>query len=346
MTGAYVRKYFEQVFDEEIEYAKSADQPLSIIMMDVDHFKNVNDIYGHQKGDIVLTEIGRIIKNNIRSTDYLGRYGGEEFIVLLPGATKENAYKVAEKIRTKVEKSKLLGNDTQLTISCGIASFSDDTSQQIQIIEKADQALYRAKESGRNKSIVWKKDFVFESKRVDKLAGIVTGNIVQDQRNVLVITEIIELLSRNSIAEEKIFIILGRLIEILEAEEGILFTVQNDKIKEKYYRRRFIEEWVPPFLYNEGIVNKVIETMKGKYIIDWENISELDALTNTPNWKSVIVVPTMVNKNIYGVIYLSVPIKEKEFDYNTYNLVETTSNVIGAILKTTKNNILSKDGKG
>src|SRR5690606_3304569 len=102
LTGAYVRKYFEQLFAEEIKYANEINQPLSIIMLDIDHFKNVNDNFGHQRGDIVLREVGKIIKRNIRSTDYVGRYGGEEFVVLLPGADKKNAYNIAEKIRKNV----------------------------------------------------------------------------------------------------------------------------------------------------------------------------------------------------------------------------------------------------
>ena len=336
MTGTYMRKYFEQVFDEEIEYAKEINQPLSIIMLDIDHFKNVNDIYGHQKGDIVLTEIGKIIRSNIRTTDYVGRYGGEEFIILLPGANKVDAYTIAEKVRNKVQSSKLLGSDAQLTISCGIASFPSDANKQIQIIERADQALYNAKENGRNRSVMWKKDIILGSKRVDKLAGIVTGNIIHDQRNVLVITEIIGLISRNSTIKEKIFTVLGRLIEILEAEEGILFTVEDNKIHKKYYRRRFIEDWVPPFIFNENLVKSVIINMEGKYIIDWESINSFDILTNTPNWKSVIIIPVVVNENVCGAIYLSVSIKEKEFDYNAYNLVKITSNIIGALLKTSR----------
>jgi len=263
----------------------------------------------------------------------VGRYGGEEFVVLLPGANKEVAYTIAEKVRKKVENSKLLGNEAQLTISCGISTFPYDSIEQNQLIEKADQALYNAKENGRNKSILWEKDIILGSKRVDKLAGVVTGNTVQDQRNVLVITEIIELINKNSTLQDKIFTALGRLIEILEAEEGIIFAVEGHNLNKEYYRRRFIEDWVPPFIFNKELVDSTILSTEGKYIIDWESINDLDILTNTPNWKSVIVVPIVVNDKVAGIIYLSVPIKEKEFDYAAYNLVEITSNIIGAILK-------------
>lgn len=333
LTGTYVRKYFEQVFDEEIQHAKVNDYPLSVIMLDIDHFKNVNDTYGHQKGDSVLAETGRIISSSIRTTDYVGRYGGEEFIVLLPNANKDDAYKIAEKIRKKIENSNLIGGDAKLTISGGIATYPQDGSQQIEIIEKADQALYMAKENGRNQTVQWVQGMDFKNKRVDKLAGIVTGNIVQDQRNVLVIAEIIELISIDADIKDKIYAILGRLSEILEAESSILFTVTDGQIDGEYYRKRFVDGWSPAFTYNQDIVEEVIGSMQGKYTIDWEHISSFDPLTNTPNWKSIIVVPIVVKNQVSGLIYLSVPIKEKEFDYNAYNLVKITSNIVGAILK-------------
>lgn len=336
MTGTYVRKYFEQVFEEEIVRAKLTSTPLSVIMFDIDHFKNVNDTFGHQKGDAVLTEIGKIILNSVRSTDYVGRYGGEEFVALLPGTSKEEAFSIAEKTRKRIENTRFIENDIKLTISCGVSSLPYDGNDQAQIIEKADQALYTAKESGRNKSILWEDGVVLKNKRVDKLAGVVTGNIVQDQRNVLVITEIIELISDNSSLENKIFTILGRLVEILEAEDGILLIVNGGDVKNKYYRRRFVEDWVSSFRFNEGFVKDAIQSGQGKYLIDWEDLNSFDPLTNTPNWKSVIVIPIEVNKIVCGVIYLSVPIKEKEFDYNAYNLVQIASSIVGAILKTTK----------
>lgn len=336
LTGTYVRKYFEQVFNEEIQNADTNKHCLSIIMSDIDHFKNVNDIYGHQTGDTVLAQVGKVIKESVRSTDYVGRYGGEEFIVLLINADKKDAYEVAEKIRKRIERSSLIGKDSVLTISCGISTFPQDGNRQMDIIEKADQALYMAKENGRNQSVQWKKGIDFKNKRVDKLAGIVTGNIVQDQRNVLVIAEIIELISNSKGLEDNIYAILGRLTEILEAEASMLLTVEDGKISNEYYRRRFVDGWAQAFEFNKELIKDVIKTKQGKYIIDWEHINNFDPLTNTPNWESKIIIPIIVNDRVYGVIYLSVPIKEKEFDYNAYNLVEITSNVIGAILKINK----------
>ncbi|WP_026476176.1 diguanylate cyclase [Alkaliphilus transvaalensis] len=335
MTGAYVRKYFEKLLLENIESAKEINQNLSIVMCDIDHFKIINDTYGHQRGDLILEEAGKVLQRSIRTSDFVGRYGGEEFIILLPGADKNAAYKIAEKIRISFEEAKLLGDEFNLTISCGVASFPEDGSNKEIIIEKADQALYNAKEQGRNMTVTWRNGMSFVDKRTDKLAGIVSGNIVQDQRNVLVLAEAIEILTEKRPREEKNFILLGRLIEILEAEEGILFLVENGKISSKFYRKRFVDNWVSSLNYNEKLIDKVIQTRQGEYLIDWEDISQIDIFTGTPNWKSVIVVPIIYNGDLKGVIYLSASVKEREFDFNAYNLAKITSSIMGPFMEET-----------
>ncbi len=333
MTGTYVRKYFEKLLVQTIEVANDLNQHLSIIMCDIDHFKSVNDTYGHQRGDFILQEVGKVIRESIRATDYVGRYGGEEFIVLLPGAGKTVAFEIAEKIRINFKEAHLLGEEVDLTTSCGVASFPEDGTTKDLIIEKADQALYNAKERGRNQTVVWKDGMGFIDKRVDKLAGIVTGNIVQDQRSVLVLAEAIEILTDRKTADEKIFILLGRLIEILEAEEGILFLVKNDHIFSQYCRKRFVDDWSQQLNYNEKLIDKVIQSKQGECLIDWEDISHIDIFTGTPNWKSVIVVPIVYDGELIGVIYLSVSVKEKEFDYNAYNLAKITSSTMGPFVE-------------
>ncbi len=338
MTGAYIRKTIEKILQDNIETAKEAEQCFSIIMCDIDHFKCVNDTYGHQRGDMVLTEVGRVIKDNIRSSDYVGRYGGEEFIILLPGAHKQDAYLIAQKIREAFQKAKLLGEDVELTISCGVSSYPEDGLTKDFLIEKADQALYHAKEQGRNRTVYWENGIGFVDKRTDKLAGIISGNVVQDQRNVLVLAEAVELLTESRSDTDKIYIILGRLIEILEAEEGVIFSVREEEIDAQFCRKRFIDDWQTELNYNGRLIEKVIQTRQGEYLIDWEDISHIDIFTGTPNWKSVIVIPIIYDGAMMGVIYLSVSVKEKEFDFNAYNLVKITSSILGPVLKNRNTN--------
>jgi diguanylate cyclase (GGDEF)-like protein len=132
---------------EDILKKKLKDSNGSVILFDIDYFKKINDNYGHNKGDEVLKELAKIVKSTLRKTDYIGRWGGEEFVILLPEVEFEDALKVAEKIRNKIEKSNIGG--LNVTVSLGVSSFKKGDNLQL-VIKKADDALYSAKENGRN----------------------------------------------------------------------------------------------------------------------------------------------------------------------------------------------------
>lgn len=161
LTKTSNRRYLMHVFVQEIERALRQEQPLSCIMLDIDYFKKINDTYGHQAGDEVLKELGRLLievtrKYDVVSSDTVGlvaRYGGEEFTVLLPAADIDEAFNVAERIRTMVE-SHSMSNSLSCTLSLGVAEltpFRNETPDTL--IKKADTALYQAKEQGRNRTV-------------------------------------------------------------------------------------------------------------------------------------------------------------------------------------------------
>ena len=153
LTGVYSRRYFLERFEEEIKRAKLRKINLSFLMLDVDFFKSFNDSYGHLTGDQILKEIGGIIKASIREIDIAGRYGGEEFCVVLPETDTEGALLAAERIRLAVEKTPIKAYDTtiQVTVSIGVATMPVHASTTTELLDKADWALYRAKKSGRNR---------------------------------------------------------------------------------------------------------------------------------------------------------------------------------------------------
>ncbi|OGX31327.1 MAG: hypothetical protein A2787_02175 [Omnitrophica WOR_2 bacterium RIFCSPHIGHO2_01_FULL_48_9] len=140
-------------FEEELKRAHNRKTPLSLLMIDVDYFKRFNDQYGHMVGDQILHKIGMIIKENIRGIDIVGRYGGEEFVVVLPDTDRKGAGFVAERIRSATEATQIQAYDTvvSVTISIGLTVFPDDAESLSQLIEKADQSLYQAKSTGRNR---------------------------------------------------------------------------------------------------------------------------------------------------------------------------------------------------
>lgn len=161
MTGLHNYRYFENRMKEEFSRSQRTGEPLSLIILDVDHFKNYNDKLGHLAGDEVLRKLARILQDSLRKNDIPVRYGGEEFAIILPGASKENAYKVANRIRKAVEKAPFPDEHVQplgkLTVSVGLATFPEDADNLIDLIEKADTALYEAKHQGRNRVVSYLK---------------------------------------------------------------------------------------------------------------------------------------------------------------------------------------------
>ncbi|MBU7005370.1 GGDEF domain-containing protein [Phosphitispora fastidiosa] len=155
LTGLYNYRFFTQRLDKEIDLSKRFNRPLSLIIIDIDHFKDFNDTYGHPSGDIALKEVTLIFKNNIRDKDVLCRYGGEEFLILLPSTGIEEAYTCAERIRISVEQHCLnvpdTANSVNITISGGVACFPIDANNGEQLLRIADEVLYTAKHKGRNK---------------------------------------------------------------------------------------------------------------------------------------------------------------------------------------------------
>jgi diguanylate cyclase (GGDEF)-like protein len=132
-------------------------RPSTLVIFDIDHFKNVNDKYGHRGGDEAIRETAQILTQCKRNTDIAGRYGGEEFVVILIDADANNAMIFAERLRKSIEANTIEheGESIRFTISLGIAEFDPAITNYHQIIEHADQALYKAKQSGRNQSVIY-----------------------------------------------------------------------------------------------------------------------------------------------------------------------------------------------
>jgi len=157
LTEVHTRRYILERFREELLRARTQKIPIAFLMIDVDYFKHFNDQYGHLTVDQILRNVAGIIQENIREIDIIGRYGGEEFCVVLPDADSSGAQYVAERVRQAVEKTVVKAYDTKvrLTISIGVACYPADGKNVPELIDKADWALYRAKKMGRNKVCIF-----------------------------------------------------------------------------------------------------------------------------------------------------------------------------------------------
>jgi diguanylate cyclase (GGDEF)-like protein len=154
LTGLFNRRYLMEALEKEVQRSVRKGGNLSLIMLDIDHFKQVNDTYGHLQGDIVLQKVSVQLQKELRSYDVAARYGGEEFIAVLPDATIKEAAFVADRVRMSIQKAKFSGalSKLSLTVSLGVALFSPESNTSVDgFIKLADDALYRAKSGGRNR---------------------------------------------------------------------------------------------------------------------------------------------------------------------------------------------------
>ncbi|MBN2716121.1 MAG: diguanylate cyclase [Deltaproteobacteria bacterium] len=155
LTGLYNHRYFQQALDKEISRAQRLNHPVSLMMIDIDHFKQYNDAFGHPQGDAALRDIAGVLQRSIRSYDLAARYGGEEMVIILPQVAPHKTLSLAERIQTAIAELPFRGaTDThrvKLTVSIGIAGIPAHAKTKSELIERADQALYLAKEEGRNR---------------------------------------------------------------------------------------------------------------------------------------------------------------------------------------------------
>ncbi len=157
LTGLFNRSHFFELAQAEFDRADRYMNDLSVIMIDVDHFKHINDHYGHLSGDLVLEMVARLARESLRNIDIIGRYGGDEFVALLPQTTIKGAFQAAERLRVRVAETPIMAQDQiiNLTVSLGVALYDVQCATLEQLFDRADQMLYQSKRDGRNRSSLW-----------------------------------------------------------------------------------------------------------------------------------------------------------------------------------------------
>ena len=150
LTKIYNKATIEELLKREIENAKRYKEPLSVLMIDIDDFKHINDTYGHLVGDNVLRELAHVIRKNLRKGDLAGRYGGEEFTVVLPRTDLKTAKIIAERIRRSIE-DYLFPDSIHITVSIGVSQLQMESETSESLLKRADDALYTAKREGKNR---------------------------------------------------------------------------------------------------------------------------------------------------------------------------------------------------
>ena len=257
LTGLFNRRFFNRIFQQELERGRRFQEPVSLLMVDVDHFKEFNDSHGHPAGDQALVELACALEATCRSIDHLTRYGGEEFALVLPRADQTEALCAAERLRKAVEEHEFLDRaDLHLTLSIGSATYPVDAINGLELLEKADKALYDAKGNGRNCVVGASADkrqfpryaidlqmFFHDENNPNRIGAIQSKNIsaggmlAQTFENIGQGDNIVFRLQKE--ASEKVRVLRGRCVHVSQDEKdeelyliGIRFDLRTERERE------------------------------------------------------------------------------------------------------------------
>jgi diguanylate cyclase (GGDEF)-like protein len=307
LTRCLTRRQLDYSLQEAEKKWRAAKAPFSLLMMDVDHFKRINDAYGHLVGDEVLKRLTQITKGSVRVIDLCFRYGGEEFAILLSDTDVEGAVTIAEKIRKQIEALRLEGVKQRITVSIGIASFPLHTPNMRDLIKQADQALYQAKLNGRNRVEAWNEKITAGAKRKDRLAGIITGDFATDYNNVMLVLDTILAINSTMELNQLLTLTVDKIIEATGAERGALMLADDKgKLETVVSRDRLKQNLKLVEKFSRTIPAKVLETGDSICVVDAEGEEEAEKSKSVAelNLRTIMCVPLTTKEKIIGVIYV------------------------------------------
>lgn len=331
LTSALTRKYTDSTFRELFTIAKKSNKPFSLLMYDLDYFKRVNDTFGHQTGDEVLRAVASAALRTLKRNQILGRWGGEEFLVFLPNTQLNQAAVIAENIRKKIELLKFEHSELKITVSIGAASFPQNAATVRELLEKTDQALYYAKNAGRNTVCVWEENLIFTDKKTDRMTGLITGNSLTDTKNILAFIEITSLVRKRMNKQERLDFCLSKIKEITESDNAVIIPVAAGKTAHAVSKLN--KTLRNECKLNKDFIEKVIVSQNGMFEVDWDSAVGKNGITGIPNWNSIIITPVIYEGKVKALIYLLRSIRRKEFSSNDLNVANFLASCIAPIFK-------------
>ena len=332
LTQAYNRQYFDIFIKNELESAQGQKSMFSLVIMDIDFFKSVNDTFGHGFGDITLKRFSKIVQGSIRSSDLFARYGGEEFVLVLKHTSAVEAYSIADRIREKMYNELKDLEGKPITVSMGISTYPEHGVWEEELINKADIALYKAKDSGRNKVCIWDNTLnnseIFDRKKENIIASIFCEN---HQRSNLFVNSIN--LIKTSDGDTEVFdkYILD-VLKYFEAEKLFIIKYEDSEIESLIKgtsQGTFVIKHGFENQINLNIVKTCYDEEKSLYLTDWEQVSKLDELTGMPEWDSVLSTPIIHKGKKKGVLYMCAPVRFKEFSIVDSSVAQIIAPIIG-----------------
>lgn len=340
LTGLLNRHTFEKFLSRELNRVRRQNSTLALIMLDIDHFKKVNDNYGHQIGDVVLKECARHMKQALRKEDLVGRYGGEEFIICLPDVNTQDALKIAEKIRRSIEVEAFSEHNLRVSISIGLALFPEHGKNAQFLIKCADEALYYAKNSGRNRVEIWNAGMNVLNKEKDLLANLLSGESIRDQQRMRTTLTVQQKLGANPINTSTLGDILDLLLEDFHADSMLLFIGSAFEDMTPIVRSRIDLQSRDVNQYSRRVLQNVVLGKRSFCSVPFNVASGMYPAFDPNQTQSVLAVPIIYQDELFGVIYVEVDPKKFLFKPGDQSFLELVASQLAYAFKVHKNNQL------
>jgi diguanylate cyclase (GGDEF)-like protein len=331
LTGTLRRNIVEKVLEEAIQHYSVNEKGFACMMVDIDRFKLVNDNYGHQAGDRVLSMIGAAIRNSIRRTDSAGRYGGEEFLLIIEDVDSTAAAAVAEKIKNTIENMKVKGIKQKITASIGISLYPDDGQMPEDLILRADQAMYYAKEVlGRNNIAVWKDgmEAIISSNKLDH--DLLISGFASDADRIGALADAALLIGKKLPLEQKLNEFLGLIMDSTLGQIVEIYKYQNGefvKLASRYKNLKSVNTSIPAELFK-----RVEKTCLSEHYIDWKFKQDSSEIPKSREFRSGAVCPMIHEGILFGLIFVESSLDTMEFKQKELKYIEVMGSVFSANL--------------
>lgn len=336
LTGLANRGFIGQVFDEELRRAKDERELLAVLLLDIDHFKRINDRLGHDTGDEVLRRVAGRIRRTIRRDDYAGRWGGEEFVIVLPGEGVEGAVIVANKINEAIKARPISESEVIVTVSSGVAVFPDHGATAGELIKHADQALYAAKAAGRDRTVVFRSDLDRANHRTDPFGGLFDSDPARTHRNLGAVFDTIDVLRSNRAPKDILERALDNVCDLTRARRAMLVVEQvaGGPLRVVATRTRGGKP-LESEEFSHSSVRTAIRESRSLCVLDSTD-ERAKLLTSSSIDKlglsTVMCVPLLVGDRALGVLYADDSTSHREFTQTDLAHLEVLANQLALSL--------------
>ncbi|WP_422485267.1 diguanylate cyclase [Gudongella sp. DL1XJH-153] len=333
LTNVLSRESIENAMEEVIRTYNGIEDEFSVLMMDIDRFKDVNDTYGHQTGDQVLKRIGDLLNENTRTSDHVGRYGGEEFLIILENITKEDTIGIAEGIRKAIAGDKGFIVDRKVTVSIGISHYPVHGNSKEELIYKADQSLYYAKEIlGRNSIAYWDVNME-EIEDIKNKSHKISMEVFERNQNGMVSLMDMAVLSRSGQSlNDKLFSFLGAINESIEAELSSILILEGDHVVDQFTREEVKSNWSDNIDLPSSLTVKVIDSRETLMTVNWSGAVQRQGDVDISSLKSIIISPIIIKDGVKAIVYSETSLRNKDFTSADITAVEVLGGVFSVNL--------------